>query len=330
MEPNRQSTVAQPPVSNPLVMAEAIRRFVVHLRHERGVSEHTLRAYTSDLRQFREFAEVRLGTGFTPDNVTADLVRSYVATIHRHLEKSSQGRKLAALRSFYRFLNQQEISTVNPAAQVALPKVKRQVPSFLNVDEVFHFLDTLRQKCERPGSSWRRWRNWALFETLYSTGLRASELVGLNPEQVDMTLGMVQVLGKGGKERVVPIGQTALQAIRAYRRALGSELPPSRKESPALFCSARGGRLTARSLQRLLATELRLSGLWQQVSPHGLRHTFATHLLNAGADLRAIQEMLGHSSLSTTQRYTHVHLDQLMKIYDAAHPRSRKAPSGNS
>jgi integrase/recombinase XerC len=330
MEKIHQTMVGMPSESTGLSMSEAISRFVVHLRHERGVSEHTLRAYSVDLRQFRQFAEDRLGLGFTPDAVTADLVRSYVAMIHKTLEKSSQGRKLATLRSFYRFLNQQEITAANPAAQVALPKVKRQVPSFLNVDEIFHFLDWLRQQCERPGSSWRRRRNWALFESLYSTGLRVGELVALNPTDVDVTLGMVRAFGKGGKERVVPIGQPALRAIREYQMALASELPPSRLQTRALFCNARGGRLTARSVHRLLFTELRQSGLWQQVSPHGLRHTFATHLLNAGADLRAIQEMLGHSSLSTTQRYTHVHLDQLMKIYDTAHPRSRKAPTGNS
>lgn len=322
--------VVMPSEAASLNMAEAISRFMVHLRHERGVSEHTLRAYSADLRQFRQFAENRLGQEFTPDDVTTDLVRSYVAMIHKNLEKSSQGRKLAALRSFYRFLNQREFTAVNPAAQVALPKVKRQVPSFLNVDEIFHFLDWLRGQCDRPGSSWRRRRNWALFECLYSTGLRVGELVRLNPADVDVSLGMVKVLGKGGKERVVPIGQTALRAIGEYQVALSAELPRSRVETGALFRNARGGRLTARSVRRLLFTELRQSGLWQQVSPHGLRHTFATHLLNAGADLRAIQEMLGHSSLSTTQRYTHVHLDHLIKIYDTAHPRSRKTPAGNS
>jgi integrase/recombinase XerC len=320
---------ATEPTLNTADMTAAISRFMVHLRYERALSEHTLRAYSADLKQFQQFAEGWLGAGFTPEMVTVDLIRSYVALLHKNLEKSTQGRKLAALRSFYRYLNHQEITAVNPAAQVSLPKLKRQVPVFLNVDETFHFLDTLRQRCQRPDSSWRRWRNLALFECLYSTGLRVGELVALNPTDVDPNLGMARVLGKGGKERVVPIGQTALQAIEAYRQALAREFPPNQFETPALFCNARGGRLTDRSVRRLLQIEIRQSGLWQQLSPHGLRHTFATHLLNAGADLRAIQEMLGHASLSTTQRYTHVHLDQLMKVYDSAHPRSRKAPAGN-
>jgi integrase/recombinase XerC len=312
-----------------LSMTEAITRFEVHLRHERAVSEHTLRAYSSDLKQFQQFAAEKMGAPVSPGEVTPELIRAYVAVLHKNLEKSSQGRKLAALRSFYRYLNHQEITAANPAVQVALPKVKRQVPAFLNVDETFHFLDNLRRNCRHPGASWRRWRNWALFECLYSTGLRVGELVALNPADMDFSLGMLRAFGKGRKERVVPIGKTALQAIMDYREALSRELPQTQDGAAALFCNARGGRLTARSVQRILQTELRRSGLWQELSPHGLRHTFATHLLNAGADLRAIQEMLGHASLSTTQRYTHVHLDQLMKIYDATHPRSRKMSGAN-
>lgn len=312
-----------------LNMTEAIARFEAHLRHERVVSAHTVRAYRKDLQQFQQFAAEKMGREMNPGEITADLVRAYVAVLHKNLEKSSQGRKLAALRSFYRYLNHQEITASNPVAQVSLPKLKKQVPAFLNVDETFHFLDSLRQRCRHSASSWRRFRNWALFECLYSTGLRVGELVGLNPADVDVSLGMLRAFGKGRKERVVPIGKTALEAIAAYREALSRQVPETRFAASALFCNARGGRLTARSVHRILQTELRQSGLWQQLSPHGLRHTFATHLLNAGADLRAIQEMLGHASLSTTQRYTHVHLDQLMKIYDAAHPRSRKA-SGTS
>jgi integrase/recombinase XerC len=312
-----------------LSMTEAITRFEVHLRHERAVSEHTVRAYSRDLKQFQQFAAEKMGAPVSPGEVTPELIRAYVAVLHKNLEKSSQGRKLATLRSFYRYLNHQEITAANPAVQVALPKVKRQVPAFLNVDETFHFLDNLRQKCRRSGSSWRRWRNWALFECLYSTGLRVGELVALNPADMDFSLGMLRAFGKGSKERVVPIGKTALQAIMDYREALSRELPQTRDGAAALFCNARGGRLTARSVHRILQTELRQTGLWQELSPHGLRHTFATHLLNAGADLRAIQEMLGHASLSTTQRYTHVHLDQLMKIYDATHPRSRKMSRTN-
>jgi integrase/recombinase XerC len=218
------------------------------------------------------------------------------------------------------------LTATNPATEVALPKAKVRVPEFLSVDATFHFLDNLRQKCRISGSSWRRWRNWALFECLYSTGVRVAELVGLNDADLDISLGMIRVCGKGGKERVVPIGETALEALQGYREILTAEFSASLPRSRAVFLNARGGRLTSRSVQRILQTELKQCGMWQKMSPHGLRHTFATHLLNAGADLRAIQEMLGHASLSTTQRYTHVHLDQLMKVYDAAHPRSRMHP----
>jgi tyrosine recombinase XerC len=305
-------------------LQQAIDRFMEHLQHERVVSGHTLRAYGNDLRQFARFAEAKTGLrSFEPGAVTPDLIRSFAAHLHKSLEKSSQGRKLSALRAFYRYLNEHDVSGANPALQVALPKAKVRVPTFLNVDATFHFLDALRQGCQRAGASWRRWRNWALFECLYSTGLRVAELVGLNPADIDFSLGMLRARGKGGKERVVPIGQTAMEAIQGYRGALGAELPQTTSRSAALFCNARGGRLTTRSVQRILQTELKQCGLWQKMSPHGLRHTFATHLLNAGADLRAIQEMLGHVSLSTTQRYTHVHIDQLMKVYDTTHPRSR-------
>jgi integrase/recombinase XerC len=313
-----------------LSLQQAIERFMAHLQHERAVSGHTLRAYGSDLRQFVLFAEAKTGqSGLAPGSVTPDLIRSFAAHLHKSLEKSSQGRKLSALRAFYCYLNEHDWTGANPALQVALPKAKVRVPTFLNVDATFHFLDTLRQGCQRAGSSWRRWRNWALFECLYSTGLRVAELVGLNPADVDCSLGMVRARGKGGKERVVPIGQTALEALEGYRKALGAEFPQPASRASALFRNARGGRLTTRSVQRILQTELKQCGLWQKMSPHGLRHTFATHLLNAGADLRAIQEMLGHASLSTTQRYTHVHIDQLMKVYDTAHPRSRMVDAKN-
>jgi integrase/recombinase XerC len=320
--------MGEPSATAPLTLERAIALFVAHLRHERGLSSQTVRAYASDLKQFLEFVVKRIGdSAVSPDTMTADVIRSFVAQLHKHLEKSSQGRKLSALRSLYRYLNEHDLTVANPAAEVALPKAKMRVPAFLSVDATFHFLDSLRQKCLRSGSSWRRWRNWALFECLYSTGVRVAELVGLNDADLDISLGMVRVSGKGGKQRVVPIGETAMEALQGYRRVFTAEFARALPLSPAVFCNARGGRLTSRSVQRILQTQLKQCGLWQKMSPHGLRHTFATHLLNAGADLRAIQEMLGHASLSTTQRYTHVHLDQLMKVYDAAHPRSRMHPS---
>jgi integrase/recombinase XerC len=304
---------------------EAATLFLRHLRHERGLSEETLRAYSSDLGQLQEYIQKK--TGKKPvrlEEVTSDILRGFLASLHKTLEKTSQARKLSTLRSFFRFLNDQELYLANPAERVGYPKTKTKVPSFLGVDEAFHFLNSLRHQTLTSGMTWRRWRNWALFECLYSTGVRVSELVGLDESDVAFDRGMIRVLGKGGKERITPIGGKAMEALREYLSALRHQFPDARSRCPALFLNARGTRLTDRSVRRILETELRRCGMWQHLSPHGLRHTFATHLLNSGADLRAIQEMLGHSTLSTTQRYTHVHMDQLMKTYDAAHPRSRK------
>ncbi len=304
---------------------DAVSRFIEYLRFERNVSEETLRAYAADLRQFSGYLLEKTGSsGLTLDGITADHVRGYLASVHKSLEKSSRARKLSTLRSFYKYLNSAGLYDQDPAKLVAHPRVKQKMPSFLQVDTIFHFLDALSSAALRHGVSWRKARNWALFETLYSTGIRVSELVKLNLPDVASAVSTVRVTGKGRKERIVPIGMKALNALNFYLTVLGVQFPKGRAASQALFLNARGGRLTARSVDRILKAELIACGLWQQLSPHGLRHTFATHLLNAGADLRAIQEMLGHASLSTTQRYTHVHMDQLMKVYDASHPRSRK------
>lgn len=305
-------------------VAEA--RFIEYMRHERNLSEETLRAYTGDLRQFAAYAANAAAgaSGLEVHRITPDLIRSYFASVHKSMEKTSRARKLSTLRSFYRYLNSAGLFEGNPAELVAHPRIKTKMPSFLPVDAVFHFLDALARAADRQGSSWRKARNWALFECLYSTGIRVSELVKLDLEDMAFEGGTVRVMGKGRKERIVPIGDKALGAVKYYLSAFNTGFSKAAPASRALFRNARGGRLTTRSVDRILKAELIGCGLWQHLSPHGLRHTFATHLLNAGADLRAIQEMLGHQSLSTTQRYTHVHMDQLMKVYDAAHPRSRK------
>jgi integrase/recombinase XerC len=310
--------------SSPL-WQEAVSRFISHLRHERGLSEQTVRAYLSDLRQLGLYARDKAGRSeVLVEDISMEIIRGFLASLHGSLEKTSQARKLSAFRSFFRHLNEQGIYSDNPADRVSYPKTKTQLPSFLGVDEIFHFLESLRRNAMLPGAGWRRRRNWAMFECMYSTGVRISELVGLNETEVSFDRGMIRVLGKGAKERIVPIGEKAMESLREYLHALRSQFPAANSRSRALFLNARGGRLTDRSVRRILEIELRRCGMWQHVSPHGLRHTFATHLLNSGADLRAIQEMLGHSTLSTTQRYTHVHMDQLMKTYDAAHPRARK------
>jgi integrase/recombinase XerC len=299
--------------------------FLRYLRHERNLSEETLRAYASDLRQFAGFVSSSLGSSPVELKVIGpDIIRAYLASVHKSLEKTSRARRLSALRSFYHYLNSAGIFDENPADLVSHPRIGQKIPSFLPVDAVFHFLDTLSRAAIRQGTSWRKARNWALFESLYSTGVRVSELVKLNLNGVAFDEAVVRVSGKGRKERIVPIGSKALDALKYYLSSLEFQFPKARAASQALFLNSKGGRLTARSVDRILKAELIACGLWQRLSPHGLRHTFATHLLNAGADLRAIQEMLGHESLSTTQRYTHVNMEQLMKVYDASHPRSRK------
>ncbi len=311
--------------SAPMPLRHASEAFLRHLRVDRGLSPETARAYAVDLAQMEAFVRGRFERSTVAlEDLTPQVIRSFLADGHQRWRKTTQGRKLATLRSFFRYLNEEGLVEGSPAEGVAYPRMRSRLPDFLGIDAVFHFLDALRQSSQPPGASWRRARNWALFETAYSSGLRVSELVGLNRQDLDLEGGMLRVLGKGGRERVVPVGSQALQAVEAYLRKLDPQPLKLTGDAAALYRNARGGRLTVRSVHRILRSELERCGLWQRVSPHGLRHSFATHLLSSGADLRAIQEMLGHSSLSTTQRYTHVHLDQLMKVYDAAHPRSRK------
>ncbi len=313
-------------------LAAAIRQFLEHLGSERGLSVHTVRAYRVDLQQLQRFAAARQAPNrVRVEDLSTELLREFATSCYGRMKHSSLSRKLSGIRSFCRFLCERGLLTADPSQAVALPKVTRKAPVYLSVDDVFHFLDSLQQRAGDGSSHWRRKRDWALFESLYSTGIRVSELVGLNIADIDFEGETVRVRGKGGKERIVPIGSQALTAVRSYLEAYGREMDERDLEGPeaCLFRNARGKRLTARSIHRILQEQLQRSGLWIQLGPHGLRHSFATHLLNGGADLRSIQELLGHSSLSTTQRYTHVHFQQLAQVYDRAHPRSRKKPEQN-
>jgi len=219
------------------------------------------------------------------------------------------------LRSFFHFLVKRGVTEENPAESILTPKQEKTIPSYLPVDEMFRLLDSI------PTDGVLELRNRAIFETLYSCGIRVSELVGLNTLDVDSRQALIRVLGKGGHERIVPIGKNALAAIKTYRQVLQRESGISEGISGPLFLNKNKGRLTARSVARILDQLVTACGLLTPVSPHTLRHTFATHMLDAGADLRAVQELLGHKSLSTTQKYTHVSIDRLMETYDRAHPR---------
>jgi integrase/recombinase XerC len=290
-------------------MIDPLAAFLRYLSLERGASPHTLRSYRSDLREFRAF----VGSGTPLPQVDGRTVRAYLAHLHsRGLDASSVARKLAALRSWFRFLVRRGTLARNVAREVRGPRLGRKLVSFLPIDEAQALVDG-----KAVGGAARE-RDVAILELLYATGLRVSELAGLDVDDVDRAGLTVRVVGKGRKERIVPFGRRAAGALHAYlgRRA-------TRRGS--LFTNARGGRLSARAIHTIVRKSAAASGITRRVSPHTLRHTFATHLLDAGADLRVIQELLGHSRLSTTQRYTHVGADQLMRVYDAAHPRARGA-----
>jgi integrase/recombinase XerC len=287
----------------------AVEQFLRSLAVERGASPHTLRSYRADLTDCAAFlAAGRLGPLVGAD---ARTLRAYLAALHeRGLARTSIARRLAALRSFFRFLMRRGRASANPARDVSTPKLPRKLPAYLPIDES----EALLRVAPPPTAGGVRDR--AILELFYATGIRVAELAGLDVEDLDLREGAVRVLGKGRKERIVPVGRKAVEALRAYLARDGE------RESGPVFLNGRGGRLTVRSVHRIVRARARAAGLHRRVSPHTLRHTFATHLLDAGADLRLIQELLGHARLGTTQKYTHVSTDRLMKVYDSAHPRA--------
>lgn len=298
-----------------------IDAFIQFLQREKGYSPQTLRAYRSDIAQFAAFLASRgLYGEVAPSGreIDAHVLRSYLAAITRNASRSTVGRKLSAVRSLFRFLERRGLIESNPAAALASPKQERHIPRYLPVDEAFSLVESAKNK------DLKALRDRAIMEVLYSCGLRVSELTAMDTTSVDADQGLVRVTGKGSKERVVPVGGHALSALKDYLEA-SEPLRRKLKEGSALFLNERGGRLSSRSVARMIKRQASQSGLTRDISPHALRHSFATHLLDGGADLRAVQELLGHSSLSTTQRYTHVTLDKLMEVYDKAHPRSRKS-----
>lgn len=293
-------------------MYSSVKDFLKHLERERNASPNTIRAYGEDLAQFTSHLRRELGRDPRPRDADHLAIRGFLAELHRRgLAKSSSARKLAGLRTFFRYLCREGRLETNPARVLATPRQDRRIPAVLEETEVESLLDL-------PGEGLAAVRGRAILELLYATGMRCAELVGLDAEEVDLGARMVRVVGKGRKERVVLFGASAREALAgwlALRRGL-------RPRTDALFLNARGGRLTDRSVRALVARRVAQLALARRCSPHTLRHSFATHLLTRGADLRAIQELLGHASLSTTQRYTHVDTRHLLEVYRKAHPRA--------
>lgn len=301
-------------------LAGARRRFEAHLREERNASEHTLRAYASDLADFDRFLREWAGGPVTPEEVNALAVRAYLGHMHRRrVDASTVNRHLSSLRTFFRFLRREGLAAENPAEGIPSPKQSRKLPAFLPVDDA----DRLLKLPDAATPEGRR--DLAMLEILYGSGLRVGELAALNNEDVDTKERLLRVRGKGRKERIVPMTKKAAQAVERFRPER-PPLPAGEAECGAspFFRSARGGRLTTDRARDILRGYELKGGFGYHFTPHALRHSAATHLLEDGADLRSIQELLGHASLSTTQRYTQVNFDHLRAVYDAAHPRAKE------
>ncbi len=296
-----------------------IDSFIDALKAEKGYSVHTCRAYRSDVLNFIGFVLQDQKIKKSADkkiflkqirSLDKNTIRKYLAILVRSgKSKRTISRKLSSLKAFFDYLIKFGTIKTNPADMIPFPKLEKTIPKFINIEDLFKLLDSIKTDTLLDK------RNLAMFETFYSTGMRVSEMEGLNMENIDFKRQMIKVFGKGSKERIVPVGKRALTAIRNYRRCLKENFIP-------VFLNKNFSRLSSRSIRRTLDILVRECGLNMPVSPHTLRHSFATHMLDSGADLRGIQEILGHASLSTTQIYTHVSMDKLMQVYDKAHPRS--------
>lgn len=297
--------------------------FADWLRVERGYSPNTVDGYSRDVKEFFR----HIGEDTDPADISRTHVESYLSSLYRTNAGSSVARKISALRTFFRYLAREDYLSHDPLSGVAGPKLARHIPVFLTVDEVFSLL-------EEPGEQDRfRLRDCAVMELIYSTGMRVSEVVSRNMDDIDFAIGMVRVKGKGSKERIVPFGSAAAEALQKWFPARDVLIVDRIRrghepERQALFLNSRGTRLTVRSVERLVAGYGERAGIGVRVTPHALRHSFATHLLEMGLDLRMVQELLGHVSLSTTQKYTHLNMDHLTKVYDRTHPRAGKGENG--
>ncbi len=294
-------------------MQKEISQFLTSLKHEKNASPHTIASYKRDLIQLARYLEERKIVLRRIDNV---ILRGFLAKLQENKNKKSTiARKLAAIRSFFQFCIKKKWLEDNPAKAVATPKQEKHMPSFLSEDEMAQFLDLPQTR--RPLDL----RDRAALELLYATGMRVSELAGLNLDDLNFSERLIRVRGKGKKERLVPFGKKAEDSLTFYIRSR-PQVNKGKIEANAVFLNYRGERLTSRSVERIVDKYIRLTALRRKISPHSLRHSFASHLLSRGADLRVIQELLGHESLATTQKYTHLDLKQLLDVYKKSHPRS--------
>ena len=305
-------------------MQEYMSRFGDHLKYERNVSAHTLRNYMSDLEQFYDYLCPVDATGNRRlieirqiDHIT---IREYLAKLYREKrKKTSIARKLATLRTFFKFLCREQVLEMNPARLVSSPRLEKKLPKVLSVDDVVRFIETPDTETVLGK------RDRAILEMLYATGIRVAELAGINLDDIDFKNESIRVRGKRRKERIVPFGSKAKEALQDYLGVRGDlliEAPEDQREPMALFMNYQGTRITTRSVGRMIDKYVTECAMAHDISPHSLRHSFATHLLSAGADLRSIQELLGHARLSTTQIYTQVSMEKLMEVYDKSHPKA--------
>jgi integrase/recombinase XerC len=298
---------------------EYLKQFLEHLRYERNVSQHTLRNYSSDLEQFLAHLASIGSLQIQVSEIDHLTIREWMSSLHSlNKKKTSIARKIASLRTFFQFLVREGVIENNPAKLVATPKIERKLPNHLSPEDSVRFIESPDLQTDLGK------RDRAILEFLYATGMRVGELVNLNLRDIDFREKLVRVTGKRKKQRILPFGEPALQAVMFYlnesRAVFLNNCPPTERDDQAVFLNYQGTRITTRSVGRMVDKYIKLTADIHDISPHSLRHSFATHLLDSGADLRDIQELLGHARLSTTQIYTHVSMEKLIEVYDKSHP----------
>lgn len=298
-----------------------LNQFLQHLKYERNVSAHTLRNYASDLDQFKEYLfKIEKRSDIPVAEIDRLTIREWMAGLHNDHKKTSIARKLASLRTFFQFLVREGVLETNPAKLVATPRIERKLPNHLSMEDAVRFIETPDTNTDLGR------RDRAIIEFLYATGIRVGELVSINMHDIDFREKLVRVTGKRRKQRIVPFGEPALQALMHYleetRPVFLNNCPTAQRDNNAVFLNYQGTRITTRSVGRMIDKYIKQCADIHNISPHSLRHSFATHLLDGGADLRDIQELLGHARLSTTQIYTQVSMEKMIEVYDRAHPKA--------